>query len=234
MNNTEILASVSRAVSDATFAKRSKAIMLGIITDAQNHIIDKTECLRQIDSTSITLVASDGDYAMPSTFVKFPSEGADVKRGFVAAGTNAKFPLTFIPLTVLNNQYPGWRATSAGTPEFYSLIEAGTPQLIVYPAPSAAWITANGSAFYMDIIYKPATALAEDTNLPFDNAYRFSGLLQKLLKLMAIWQIKLEDMQFNDETRLDRHVDKMMEEAIDFVRSTSASPGTHGFEEVRG
>jgi hypothetical protein len=230
MNNTELLQAISRAVNDATFAKRSKAVMLGILTDAQNYIIDKTECLRQIDSTSVTLVASTSAYNLPASFVKFPVEGSDVKRGFVSIGTTGKFPLTFIPMTILNSHYPNWRNTTTGTPEWYSLIETGTPQLVIYPTPSAAFITANGAVVFMDMIYKP-DPIIEDTNMPFDNAYRFTGLFQRLLKLSAIWQIKLEDMQFNDENRLDRHIDKLMEEATDFVRSIAVSPGNHGFEE---
>ena len=230
MTNTEILTAVARAVNDATFAKRSKAVMLGILTDAQNYIIDKTECLRKVDSTSITLVASDEDYDLPTSFVKFPSEGAEVKRGFVNVGTYGTTLLTFKPLPLLNNELSGWREKDAGTPEFYSLIETGTPQLILFPKPSAAFITANGSTLFMDIIYKP-DAIVEDANMPFDNGYRFTGLFQRLLKLSAIWQIKLEDMQFTDENRLDRHIDKLMEEAMDFARTIAVSPGQHGFEE---
>lgn len=234
MNNTEILAAVARAVNDANFGKRSKAIMLGILTDQQSRIIERTECLRQIDSSSITLVADDGDYGLPSTWVKFPVEGSATKRSFVAIGTNGKVPLTSLPFALLNNQTPNWRATEAGTPEFYSIIETGTPQLIIYPKPSSAWVTANGSAVYMDMIYKPATALVEDANLPFDGAYRFSGVFQILLKLCAIWQIKLEDMQFADADRLDAKTEKLFEEAMDLVRSLNVAPGQHGFEENHG
>ena len=231
MNNTEILTAVARAVNDGAFSKRSKAVHLGILTDSQNYIIDRTECLRKIDSTSITLVANDGDYDLPDSFVKFPTEGSDVNRGFVSLGTYGKYPLKFIPMTILNNQYPGWRQTSAGTPLWYSIIETGTPQLIIYPKPSTAFITTNGAVVFMDIIYKPTTSLAEDTNLPFDNSYRFTGLFQILLKLRAIWQIKLEDMQFADADRLDVKTEKLFDAATDFVRSIAVSPGNHGFEE---
>lgn len=231
MTNAEILADVARSVNDGTFTKRTKTIMLGIITDAQNYIIDKTECLRQIDSTSIVPAADDFDYSMPSTFVKFPTEGADVKRGFVSLGTYGKYPLTFIPLPILNNQYPGWRQAASGTPEWYSLIEMGTPQLIIHPAPSTAFLALAGAKAFIDMIYKPATALLEDTNLPFDNAYRFSGLFQILLKLRAVWQIKLVDSQLGEFDRLTSTIDKLTEEAIDYVRSIAVSPGNHGFEE---
>ena len=231
MTNSEILAAVSRAVNDATFTKRTKAIMLGIITDAQNRIIDKTECLRQIDSTSIALGADDGDYDMPASFVKFPTEGSDVQRAFVSLGTYGKFPLTFIPMTILSNRYSGWRQTASGTPEFYSLVEKGTPNLIIYPKPSSSFISTNGSTVFMDMIYRPTAALAEDSNLPFDNASRFTGLFQILLKLLVITQIKIEDMKFEDADKMMLVTDKLFEEAIDLVRSIAVAPGNHGFEE---
>jgi hypothetical protein len=154
-----------------------------------------------------------------------------VKRGFVSLGTYGKYPLTYIPIEVLNNQQPGWRQAAAGTPEFYSITQEGTPKLIITPAPSAAFLSTNGAVLFMDMVYKPAAGLAEDTNMPFDNGYRFNGLFQILLKLRAIWQIKLEDMQFADSDRLSKETDTLFEEAGDFVRSLSAAPGNHGFEE---
>ena len=234
MNNTEILAAFSRSINDATFDKRNRAIQLGILTDAQNYIIDRTECLRKINSTGVVLVADDGDYTLPNEFVKFPTEGGDIKRGLVNVGTYGKYPLTYISLPILNSQFPGWRQTSAGTPEFYSIIESGTPELIVYPKPSATFLSANGTTVFMDIVYRPTAGLAEDSNLPFDNSYRLSGIFQILLKLRAIYQVKLEDMQFEDADRLALSTKAMFEEAADFVRSIASSPGTHGFEENFG
>ena len=231
MTNAEILAAVSRAVNDATFVKRSRAIMLGILTDSQNYIIEKTECLRQIDSTSIVPVADTSTYTMPATFVKFPTVDQAVKRGLICLGTYGKYPLTSIPLAILNNQYPGWRQTASGTPEFYSLTETGTPTLILYPAPSSAFLTLAGAKAFVDMIYRPATGIVEDSNLPFDNGQRFLGIFQVLLKLRAIWQIKMEDMQFADADRLMKGTEVLFEEAIDFVQSLSAYPGNHGFEE---
>lgn len=231
MNNTAILAALGQAMNDPTFKKRTKDTVLGIMTDAQNYIIDKTECLRQVDSTSVVPAADTMTYALPNTFVKFPTEGTDVKRGFVSLGTYGKYPLTFLPLTILNNRYPGWRQTASGTPGWYSVIDKGTPQLIIYPAPSTAFITSAGAVAFMDVIYKPAAALLEDSGLPFDGAYRYNGLFQILLKLRSIWQMKLEDMQFADADRLSKSTDGLFDEATDFVRSLAASPGHHGFEE---
>jgi hypothetical protein len=229
MNNAEILAAVSRAVNDATFAKRSKAVQLGILTDAMNYIIDMTECLRQVDS-SLTLVADQSSYALPATFIKFPTVDTAVKRGLVCLGTYGKYPLTVITQALLNNQYPGWRQTASGTPEWYALTETGTPQLILYPKPSTAFIASAGSTIFVDMVYR-ATDIVEDTNLPFDNGIRFKGLFQILLKLRAIWQIKAEDMQLPEEDRLGAEVTKLMESALDFVQSYNSVPGNHGFEE---
>lgn len=234
MNNTEILASVARAVNDATFSKRSKSIMLGMITDAQNHIIGVTECLRKINSTDIVLVADTGEYSMPNEFVKFPSDGGDTKRGCVSLGTTGKFPLTNLHISRLNNSYPGWRNASSGTPEFCYFIGSGTAKLGIYPKPSSSFITTNGSSVIMDIVYKPTSALLENASLPFDGSQRFDGLFQILLKLRSIWQIKTEDMQFQDADRLDKTTEKLFEQAIDFVQSTFTSPGNHGFEEDIG
>ena len=234
MNNTEILAAVACAVNDATFGKRSKAVMLGILTDAQNYIIDQTECLRQIDSTSIVPAADTSTYAMPNTFVKFPTMDQAVKRGLICLGTYGKYPLTAIPMPMLNNLYPGWRQTTSGTPEFYSLESKGTPNLIIYPAPSTAFLASAGAKAFVDMIYRPTTALVEDSNLPFDNGQRFLGVFQILLKFRTIWQIKTEDMQFTDADhyeRLEDRMDGLLDQAIDYVQSLSAYPGNHGFEE---
>ncbi len=229
MTNAQILAAVSQAVNDPTFKKRGKDIMLGILTDSMNYIIDRTECLRKVDSSK-SMTASVIETAVPSTFIKFPMEENDVDRGFVAVGTNAKYPLTPITLSLLNNRFPNWRGATAGTPQFYYLTKEGSPKIGLYPAPSSTFITTNGSPIYMDIIYR-ASDLVEDSNLPFDNSNVYKGMFQIALKLRSIWQIKLEDMQFADADRLNLNVENLIQLCTDFVTSMHVAVGQHGFEE---
>ena len=230
MTNTEILNAVAQAVNDAQFRKRTKASFLGVLTNTQDSLVEKFECLRKIDSSSFTLVADTGEYNVPSTFVKFPSQGAEVSRGFVSVGTNGRFPLQSIATEILDNRYPYWRATASGTPEFYYLIKSGTPKLGFYPKPSSTFISTYGSAVYADIIYRPS-AIIEDANLPFDNSYALQGVLQRMLRFQTIWQLLVEDKSFSDADRLEVKILKMEEDARDLVETMLIVPSPHGFEE---
>ena len=230
MTNTQILNAIAQASNDARFSKRTKDTFLGILTDAQNYVVDKTECLRKIDSSSVVLVADTGEYSLPSSYVKFPSDDASVKRGFIAIGTNARYTLTSTTTALLNSRYPYWRGASSGTPEFAYLIKEGTPKIGFYPKPSSTFLSSYGTKVYLDIIYRPS-AIVEDANLPFDNSYPLSGLFQMLLKLRALWQIKMEDTQFTEADRILVKAEALTEEAQDFVNSMLVVPGHHGFEE---
>lgn len=230
MNNTEILNAVAQAISDATFKKRTKPTMLGIITDAQNYVVERTECLRKSDSSTV-LTADSAEITLPTDFIKLPTEGGDTKRGFVSVGTNGKFPLTLIQLPRLNNLYPGWRGTAAGTPEFCYITKDGTPKLNVWPKPSTAFLAANGNTVYLDdFVYRPPSML-EDLLLPFNGSTLLSGIFQVTLKQRAIWQVKLEDTQLAEADRLDLKVESLIEKCIDFVNTIFVTPGTNGFEE---
>ena len=230
MTNTEILNAVAQAVNDGTFKRRTKAVMLGILTDAQNYIIDKTECLRKIDIT-LTLAEGDGEINLPSGFVKFPTDDASIKRGLIGLGTGGAVVLTSTTTAFLNHEQPGWRNLDNGVPEFFYLIKSGTPKIGFFPKASSDFIDENGSGIYVDMVYRPTGTLAEDSNLPFDNSTVLSGVFQVLQKLRAIWQIKLEDMQFADADRVRLAVNEMFPEAQDFINSLLVVPGNHGFEE---
>lgn len=229
MTNTELLNALAVAVNDGTFKKRSKAIMLSILTNQQNYIIDKIECLRKVDST-LTLAVGNGEINLPAGFASFPSTEMEIKRGFVGIGTNGRIPLTVTSTAILNNDDEGWRNQGNGVPEFYYIIRQGTPKIGFYPKASTNFISTYGSGIYIDMIYHPA-AIIEDSNLPFDNSSLLIGVVHTLLLFRSIWQIKLEDKEYPDADRMKKEVTEMLEEAQEFVDKISATPGHHGFEE---
>lgn len=225
--NTEIIAAVARAVVDPTYNKRTQAIYGQILTNAQDYLVEQLECMRKID-TSIVLVAGTDAYDMPSSYIKFPNKEDDIVDGAVAVGTNGRYILTPTSPVLLNYEEPGWRGTSAGTPaKFYILPNGATYKFCVYPKPSATFISSYGSSTYLDMIYRPA-AISANTDRPFDNNPNLQGL-ELLLKLHAIWQIKLEDLQFADADRLKIEVAERLEKAKDVISSISVNPISKGF-----
>ena len=201
MNNTQILNFLAKSMEDARFTWRSKDDYLGVMNDAQDFILEELECLEKFD-TSLTLVASDYDYDLPSDFIKFPTKEEDYNIGQVAVGTSGKVPLDPTNLRELALDNLSWRTATAGTPEKYAILQAEPAQLIIYPAPSAAWIASNGSTITLWNIYRPSS-IAEDTNMPFGNSTRLRGL-QFLLKLRCLWQLTLDKRQFEDADRIQK------------------------------
>lgn len=226
-SNAELITQVSRAAKDPTNAQRTRAIVASMITDAMDYIIDKTECLRKIDSTSVVLVAGTQEYSMPNSFIKFPVEINDVPRGIVVLGTNGNVEVEPTTTALLNSREIGWREAAAGIPRFYYLIKSGTPKIGFYPKPSSSYISSKGTGVFMDIIYRPSD-IDDSASLPFDGSLALRGA-QFCLKMRTLWQIKMEDLQFADADRLKNIVYEELERIKDLVESMTAAPGQHGF-----
>lgn len=227
--NAEIIAAVAQAVHDAMYGKRTKAIYAQILTDAQDWITEKTECLRKIDSTSVTLVASTQEYDLPSDFIKFPTEEQEKSPAPVTIGTYGDFQLEIISPTKLEVKEPGWREVDAGTPRYCYIIREGTLKLGFHPMPSASFISTNGSTVFIDMVFRGAN-VADNSDSPFDSSNSLRGL-QQLLKFRAQWQIWMEDKDFASADRFSVAVDKLLEDAQDLVQSIYATPGPVSFGE---
>ena len=226
--NTAILSAVAQAVKDPTFQKRSRATYLSVLNDAQIQIIEDTECLKKINTTAITLVAETQEYDAPVDFVSFPSELSEVKRGFVCVGANAKYALRPTKTEYLDLYTPNWRGAASGTPECFYILEQATMKVGFFPKPSAAYITANGTATFMKYIYDPGDII-DDANLPFGNSARLK-FLQHLLKLWAIWLLNLEDRSFDESDRYKVYLDRELERNQDRIMRLLEVPGAVGFD----
>ena len=228
--NAQIITAVARAVSDPDFQQRSGAIYAQILTDAMDFIIDSTECMRKSD-TSLTLVAGTQEYNLPTRFIKFPSMYSEVKTP-VALGTDGK--ITTIPSSVilLNQLEVGWRGAADGTPQYHYLILEGTAKVGFHPAPSSSFISTYGSSVYLDMVFR-SEDIADNSSSPFDSSTMLRSL-QFLLKLRALWQIRLENKEYSDADRYDKMVKEELERAKEFVESIMATPGEHGFVQQFG
>lgn len=225
--NTAIINELAQIAGDPTFTKRSSTTWASILNDAQNYIVERIECSRKVDSTSVTLVASTQEYSLPTDFIKFPSDYLEVKKGPVALGTYGKFVLTPTDPILLNHNFPNWRATDAGTPEFYYIIKDTTYKIGFYPQPSATFISTNGSTVYIDEIFRP-TAIAYNGVQPFGDSNHLAGF-QFALKLRARYTVLLIDKDFPSADRLRLDTDKEIDEKGELLKSIILTPGEHGF-----
>lgn len=227
--STELINAIARAVNDADFSARSTAIFVQIFNDAHDEVIMLTECLRKIDS-SITLTADTETFTIPSTFLKFPTRESEIKNGFVSIGTNGKFSLEIITMGRLNNEFVGWRGTTAGTPRYCYVIKDSTLKLGIYPKASTSFLSTNGTSVYLDHIYRPSTDLAYDDNTPFNGLVNIRWL-QQLLKLKSIETILLEDNKFNKTNFFASKIESKIEEAKKYIQSLDPTYGNIGFGE---
>lgn len=222
--NNQIITALAKAVKDADARKRDRSVYAQILTEAMDWVTEETECLRKVDSTSVILTADEDTYDLMSTFIKFPTEDAERNPAPVTLGDTGKFQLEMTTPTKLEILMPGWRAASSGVPQFCFVERQGTLKLILVPAPSSAFIAANGSKVFIDHIFR-ATAIDDDSNSPFDSSDSLRGL-QTLLKFRAQWQIWLEDQNFAAADRFDRETMIQLEHAKDLVQSVYSTPGT--------
>ena len=230
--NTSIIDELAQIVGDPLFSRRSKATWGNILTDAQNYIVEKLECTRKIDA-SLVMVASTPTYSLPSDFIKIPSDYSDVKEGAVAIGTTGKFVLRPTDPILLNHKFPDWRGTTDGTPEyFYILRETASYKLGLYPEPSAAFLTTNGTTVRIDEIFRPG-AISYNASQPFDDSNHLSGL-QFALKLHARMAVALIDKDFATADRLRVETDNELKEKADVIGSVVLTPGEHGFVQQFG
>jgi len=230
--NAEILNALAQANKDSNFSKRSKATYLGILNDAHTYVITETECLMKIDS-SITLVANTQEYSVPSGFIKFPVLRYDgFKKGFVTLGDDGEHPLTPVSIKELDSMHTGWRGVDAGTPRYCYVTDEGTPKLGFFPAPSSTFITNFGTTCRVYMVFAP-TAIADDSNRPFDNSNRLT-FLQFSLKLHANWQIALEDRNFTEAASLKVSLDERIETDIAKVATLFPMPHVAGFASELG
>jgi hypothetical protein len=218
-NSTELLNSIAKSVKDATFQTRSKTDYLELMNDSQDYILDKLECLIKID-TSLTLTANIYEYAVPVDFLKFPSKFAEANIGFVSVGTNGKVPLTPTATEILDLENASWKNASSGTPEKFAFVDQGNGKLIIFPAPSTAWLAANGNTITLKYVYKPSDII-EDTNSPFDNSVRLRKL-QPLLKMRVKWYIQMDDGKFEDADRLIATFNAQLDEQSVLINSLSS------------
>jgi len=198
--NAQIITGLAQSVKDGAYIEKSQADYILLLNDAQDFIVEVTECLIKISSTDVVLAGSTQEYNLPSDFIKFPELSDSYKGGYVSIGTNGKYRMLPITIQELDLNYAGWRTTTAGTPAYFYIIEGATPSVGFHPKPSASWVTTNGSAVYFPYVYRP-TLIADNSNLPFDNSTRLRGL-QYLLKLRAKWFLQIDNGQFNDADRV--------------------------------
>lgn len=224
--NTQIIDTLAQIMNDAAFATRNQTSFAMTLTDAQNYLVERLECLRKIDS-SITLVAGTSEYNLPDDWVKFPLEDSDIEDGVVSIGTNAKFALVSSSTPLLNSTQAGWRAAANGTPEKFYILREAVPKIGITPAPSATFISTYGAVMSLDYIYRPAD-IAYDSNSPFNSSRALVGL-HYLAKLHSLWQMKLEDKQFADADRFEKKLNERIEQHLDILGSTVPVHGQHGF-----
>ena len=225
----QLIDAVAKAVKDPTFMKRDKDTFAQILTDAQDYLTDQLEPLIKIDSTSITLVADQIEYNLPTDFIKFETRQSNMKNGYVALGTYRDVPLNPASQGALDTYRPKWRNTTSGTPSefFIDNISGANTKLGIWPPPSSTFITDFGSTCWIRYVSRSA-ALAYDSSTPFDNSDRLRSLFY-LIKLHSIWQISLEDVDVAKADRFEAILEKRMEQAKDVIESTLIMPSAVGF-----
>src|SRR3990167_1431351 len=120
-----------------------------------------------------------------------------------------------------------------GTPEyFYILRETASYKLGLYPEPSAAFLTTNGTTVRIDEIFRPG-AISYNASQPFDDSNHLSGL-QFALKLHARMAVALIDKDFATADRLRVETDNELKEKADVIGSVVLTPGEHGFVQQFG
>jgi hypothetical protein len=227
--SAQLIDAIARAVKDPSFQKRSSSIYAQILTDAQDYLTDQLEPLIKIDE-SVVMVAGTGTYNMPADFVKFETRSSNMQRGYVVLGDDRDVPLLPVTQGQLDTYRPKWKATSDATPSHYyiDMVGGANASLGIWPPPNSTYISNFGTKCSIRYVYR-MPALAYDSSYPFDGTInRFRGL-NYLLKLHAIWQISLEDMDVAKADRYDIMVEKRMEQAKDEIESVHVMPSAVGF-----
>ena len=192
MTNSELITRLRAASQDTDSSRpeRSATTLAQFLTDAQDLINSMMELCRK--AFTMTLVASTRSYSVDADFVAFVEERLRRKGGCVYYSTGNLEPTT---PQELDQDESGWRNASNGTPEKFFLEtsdSSGTSvtQIGLDTPPSATFITNVPSLTYYGV--KRPTAIASNSNLPFDNNPIFQPL-HRLLILHAMFSMDLED-----------------------------------------
>lgn len=227
--SAELILAIGQADKDPTFKKRTTDIYAQLVTDQQDELNEEFELLKKVDITSLTLTASTELVGnMPSDFVFFSQKDIALKRGMVAVGDNGKFPLEMTSIAELDAASAGWREADAGAPSHFYLVEGASVELHVWPKPSATWITDNGDDVYLHFVLQPS-AISYAAGSPFNSATRLRGL-GKLLKLMALRQIAVEDVDQVKFTFYDAQVKEEKDRHSEIFGNIDDDPGDIGFD----